>query len=137
MTQVTQPIPYSPAKAPGPDDDSPHTFFDADSFPAHQFDDVAQQRETATLGMWCFLATEVLLFSGAFLAFFVYRSAYAAEFEFGAEAVDRLRVPQHGRPVGEQPDGRPGGSRRPDGRLSSRGRHARSLGAARSRVPRR
>ena len=38
-----------------------------------QFRTPAQQRETATLGMWIFLATEVLLFGGLFLAFSVYR----------------------------------------------------------------
>jgi len=31
---------------------------------AHQFDDVDQQREAATLGMWVFLATEVMFFGG-------------------------------------------------------------------------
>src|SRR4051812_10094269 len=42
---------------------------------AHQFNDVAQQREAATLGMWIFLATEVLLFGGMFLGYTVYRVA--------------------------------------------------------------
>src|SRR5690242_20244596 len=41
--------------------------------PAHQFNDAAQQREAATLGMWVFLATEVLFFGGMFLAYTVYR----------------------------------------------------------------
>ena len=31
---------------------------------AEQFDDVEQQKEAATLGMWTFLATEVLFFGG-------------------------------------------------------------------------
>ena len=30
---------------------------------AHQFDDAEQQHEAATLGMWTFLATEVLFFA--------------------------------------------------------------------------
>ena len=38
-----------------------------------QFRSPVQQRETATLGMWIFLATEVMLFGGLFLAFTVYR----------------------------------------------------------------
>jgi len=38
-----------------------------------QFRTPAQQRETATLGMWIFLATEIMLFGGLFLAFSVYR----------------------------------------------------------------
>ena len=40
---------------------------------AHQFDDAVQQREAATLGMWAFLATEVLFFGGLFTAYTVYR----------------------------------------------------------------
>ena len=34
---------------------------------AHQFDDLEQQHDAATLGMWIFLATEVLLFGGCLL----------------------------------------------------------------------
>ena len=33
---------------------------------AHQFDDLEQQKEAATLGMWVFLVTEVLFFGGLF-----------------------------------------------------------------------
>src|SRR3569623_567874 len=40
---------------------------------AHQFNDASQQREAATLGMWVFLATEVLFFGALFLAYTVYR----------------------------------------------------------------
>src|SRR4051812_37371329 len=43
---------------------------------AHQFDDAVQQHEAATLGMWSFLATEVLFFGGALTAYCVYRYAY-------------------------------------------------------------
>ena len=43
---------------------------------AEQFDDIEQQREAATLGMWIFLATEVLFFGGLFLGYTVYRSLY-------------------------------------------------------------
>ena len=32
-----------------------------------QFDDVEQQREASTMGMWLFLATEVLFFGAMFL----------------------------------------------------------------------
>jgi cytochrome c oxidase subunit 3 len=47
---------------------------------AHQFHDASQQRETATLGMWVFLATEVLFFGGMFLGYTVYRSQHPAAF---------------------------------------------------------
>lgn len=47
---------------------------------AHQFNDATQQREAATLGMWVFLATEVLFFGGMFLAYTVYRTSDASAF---------------------------------------------------------
>jgi cytochrome c oxidase subunit 3 len=40
---------------------------------AHQFEDLTQQRTSATLGMWTFLATEVMFFGGLFAGFAVYR----------------------------------------------------------------
>jgi cytochrome c oxidase subunit 3 len=42
---------------------------------AHHFDDLDQQRDSAELGMWLFLATEVLFFGGLFLAYTLYRTA--------------------------------------------------------------
>ncbi len=47
---------------------------------AHQFDDIVQQREAAGLGMWTFLATEVLFFGGLFTAYTVYRMSYPDAF---------------------------------------------------------
>jgi cytochrome c oxidase subunit 3 len=41
---------------------------------AHHFHTPAQQAESGRLGMWIFLATEVLLFGGLFCAYAVYRS---------------------------------------------------------------
>jgi cytochrome c oxidase subunit 3 len=40
---------------------------------AHQFEDPGQQHASATLGMWTFLATEVMFFGGLFAGFVVYR----------------------------------------------------------------
>jgi cytochrome c oxidase subunit 3 len=40
---------------------------------AHHFVDFKQQEETATLGMWVFLATEVLFIGAIFVAYFTYR----------------------------------------------------------------
>lgn len=51
---------------------------------AHQFSDAEQQRSAAGLGMWIFLATEILLFGALFLAYTVYRLAYPAAFEEAA-----------------------------------------------------
>jgi cytochrome c oxidase subunit 3 len=47
---------------------------------AHQFDSLEQQKEASTLGMWVFLATEVLFFGGLFLAYSVYRAWYPEAF---------------------------------------------------------
>lgn len=47
---------------------------------AEQFDDLLQQREAATLGMWTFLATEVLFFGAMFLGYIVYRHSYPHAF---------------------------------------------------------
>jgi cytochrome c oxidase subunit III len=46
----------------------------------HQFDDVEQQKDASTLGMWLFLATEILFFGGMFCCYTVYRSAYPVAF---------------------------------------------------------
>jgi len=47
---------------------------------AEQFEDMTQQHESATLGMWTFLATEVLFFGGMFMGYIVYRHAYPRAF---------------------------------------------------------
>ncbi|NJD68147.1 MAG: cytochrome oxidase subunit III [Candidatus Methylomirabilota bacterium] len=48
--------------------------------PAHQFEDVDQQHEASRLGMWIFLATEILFFGGMFTGYALYRSLYPAAF---------------------------------------------------------
>jgi heme/copper-type cytochrome/quinol oxidase subunit 3 len=47
-----------------------------DNLLAEQFDDIEQQQVAAKLGMWIFLATEVLFFGGLFLGYTVYRYLY-------------------------------------------------------------
>ena len=56
---------------------------------AHQFEDYEQQQESATLGMWIFLATEILFFGGMFLGYTVYRTMYHEAF---GEASRRLGI---------------------------------------------
>lgn len=46
----------------------------------HQFDAPEQQREASQLGMWVFLATEVLFFGGIFACFTAYHYAYPEAF---------------------------------------------------------
>jgi cytochrome c oxidase subunit 3 len=56
---------------------------------AHHFDSLEQQHEASTLGMWLFLATELLFFGALFTAYIVYRTSYPEAF---AEASSRLDV---------------------------------------------
>ncbi len=55
----------------------------------HQFDDAEQQKTASTLGMWIFLATEVMFFGGLFTAYTIYRTLYPHAF---AEASHHMGV---------------------------------------------
>jgi cytochrome c oxidase subunit III len=54
----------------------------------HQFDDVAQQYEAASLGMWVFLLTEIMFFGGLFTGYTVYRTSYPLAFAEGSHHLD-------------------------------------------------
>jgi cytochrome c oxidase subunit 3 len=58
---------------------------------AHQFDDLDQQTEAGTLGMWTFLATEVLFFGGLICGYSIYRHLYFTAWYQGSLVVDNLR----------------------------------------------
>ena len=55
---------------------------------AHQFDDVAQQKEAVTLGMWTFIVTEVMFFGGLFLGYALYRVQNPMAFAAGSHHLD-------------------------------------------------
>lgn len=55
---------------------------------AMHFEDVEQQHEAASLGMWAFLATEVLFFGGLFLLYAVYRGQQPAMFAAASRHLD-------------------------------------------------
>ena len=55
---------------------------------AHQFEDLEQQHEAASLGMWLFLATEIMFFGGLFTAYTVYRSMYFTGFDVGSHLLN-------------------------------------------------
>jgi cytochrome c oxidase subunit 3 len=55
---------------------------------AHQFDDPEQQRQAGALGMWVFLATEILFFGGLFAAYTVYRFANQEVFAVASNELD-------------------------------------------------
>jgi cytochrome c oxidase subunit 3 len=48
--------------------------------PEPQFATLAQQTETAQIGMWMFIATEVMFFGALVFTYVVYRTSYGAEF---------------------------------------------------------
>jgi cytochrome c oxidase subunit 3 len=49
----------------------------------HHFQDIEQQADAARLGMWVFLASELLLFAALFALFLTYRGLYPAGFAAG------------------------------------------------------
>jgi cytochrome c oxidase subunit 3 len=55
---------------------------------AHHFEDLEQQHETASLGMWAFLVTEVMFFGGLFAGYTVYRSIYPEAFAAASTELD-------------------------------------------------
>ncbi|HUO34802.1 MAG TPA: cytochrome c oxidase subunit 3 family protein [Candidatus Acidoferrum sp.] len=55
---------------------------------AHQFEDMEQQREAGNLGMWLFLATEVMFFGGLFMSYIVYRTKYPGAFADGSRLLN-------------------------------------------------
>jgi cytochrome c oxidase subunit III len=57
---------------------------------AHHFDDLAQQRDVATLGMWVFLVTEIMFLGGGFAAYGIYRWRYAHDFAAASRSLDMV-----------------------------------------------
>lgn len=55
---------------------------------AHHFDSLGQQKEAATLGMWAFLITEIMLFGGIFMGYVVYRWAFPEIWEAAAPTLN-------------------------------------------------
>jgi cytochrome c oxidase subunit 3 len=55
-----------------------------------QFDDPVQQREAATLGMWTFLATEILFFGVLFAGYTLCRVRFLDAFAEGSRHTDML-----------------------------------------------
>jgi cytochrome c oxidase subunit 3 len=49
-------------------------------FLQHHFDDLHQQLDSSTLGMWVFLLTEIMFFGGMFGAYTIYRTMYPGAF---------------------------------------------------------
>lgn len=57
-------------------------------FLAHHFGDLAAQQDTARLGVWLFLASEVLFFGGLFTAYAVFRGNHPELFRYAHHFLD-------------------------------------------------
>ncbi|MCA1614127.1 MAG: cytochrome c oxidase subunit 3 family protein [Acidobacteria bacterium] len=55
---------------------------------AHHFDNLEQQREAGSLGMWVFLITEIMFFGGLFTGYVVYRMQNQASFAFASSTLN-------------------------------------------------
>jgi len=74
----------SEASADGHEDHGHH----GPAFLAHHFTTPAQQFDAAKLGMWLFLAQELLFFSGLFVAYLVFRMWYPDAWSVGSHELD-------------------------------------------------
>lgn len=63
------------------DEHHDHDHHDHGEFIAHHFDNAEQQFDSGKLGIWVFLVTEVLFFSGLFVAYILYRNHHPEIFE--------------------------------------------------------
>ena len=54
----------------------------------HHFAEEGQQRDAASLGMWVFLAQEVMFFGGLFCAYLIYRLQYFGDFGAASKSLD-------------------------------------------------
>ena len=60
----------------------------ADKPLAHHFDSYEQQISAGKLGIWLFLATEILMFGGLFVGYVIYHGAYPDVFKAGSHFLD-------------------------------------------------
>src|SRR3954454_24224148 len=54
----------------------------------HQFEDMGQQEESVSIGMWMFLVQEIMFFGGLFTAYLVFRWKYPMAFAAGSNHLD-------------------------------------------------
>ena len=54
----------------------------------HHFATEEQQKDSSNLGMWIFLATEVMFFGGLFCAYLIYRGWYYADFAAASKSIN-------------------------------------------------
>ena len=54
----------------------------------HHFASPEQQKDSASLGMWLFLVTEIMFFGGMFCAYLIYRLAHFNDFAAASSSLD-------------------------------------------------
>jgi cytochrome c oxidase subunit 3 len=69
---------------------SAHAKAEHNPYLAHHFESIEQQEESCTLGMWLFLAQEVMFFGGLFMAYSVYRYMYFDAWVRGSAQLDQV-----------------------------------------------
>ncbi len=91
MTQVTA-QPHASGHASGHAHTDDHHSGEHSKYPflAHHFETPAQQFDSAKLGMWLFLATEVLFFGALFVAYAVLRSRFPEVFSYASHYLDTV-----------------------------------------------
>ncbi len=57
---------------------------------AHHFETTGQQHDTGKLGMWVFLSTEILMFSGLFCAYAIYRANHPEVFAYAHQSLNTM-----------------------------------------------
>ena len=67
------------------EDEHPHH-----PFLQHHFEDLGQQHEASTLGMWMFLSTEIMFFGGVLCAYWIYRVMYPEAWAVAGEQQNTL-----------------------------------------------
>jgi cytochrome c oxidase subunit 3 len=54
----------------------------------HQFEDMKQQEESVSIGMWLFISQEIMFFGGLFTVYLVFRSRFPIAFATGSNHLD-------------------------------------------------
>ena len=54
----------------------------------HHFENMEQQKDATTLGMWAFLLQEIMFFGGLFMCYILYRMMYPAAWAEGSNHLD-------------------------------------------------
>lgn len=61
---------------------------ESDALVAHHFSTLEQEHEAEKMGMWIFLATEVLFFGGLFTVYTIYRVIFPNAWDIGSRILD-------------------------------------------------